>query len=86
MSESVTLLPQPKDIKIGEGTAFIKAHGGMLLQTAPNTNLIANDDSEGAAVRRRARAHRGHERGWWRGTGLVMTDGRVLVIDQATTS
>ena len=46
MSESVTLLPLPKDIKIGVGAAFIKAHGGMLLWTAPNTNLIANDDLE----------------------------------------
>lgn len=46
MSESVTLLPPPKDIKIGVGAAFIKAHGGMLLWTAPNTNLIANDDLE----------------------------------------
>lgn len=27
MSESVTLLPPPKDIKIGVGAAFIKAHG-----------------------------------------------------------
>lgn len=31
MSESVTLLPRPKDIKIGVGAAFIKAHGAMLL-------------------------------------------------------
>lgn len=46
MSESVTLLPLPKDIKIGVGAAFIKAHSGMLLWTAPNTNLIANDDLE----------------------------------------
>lgn len=41
MSESVTLLPLPKDIKIGVGAAFIKAHGGMLPQTDPNTDLIA---------------------------------------------
>lgn len=46
MSESVTLLPLPKDIKIGVGAAFIKAHGAVLCQTAPNTNLIANDDLE----------------------------------------
>lgn len=52
MSESVTLLPLPKDIKIGVGAAFIKAHGGMLLWTAPNTNLIANDDLEGERVGR----------------------------------
>lgn len=44
VSESVTLLPVPKDKNIGEGAAFIKAHGGMLLQTTPNTNLTANED------------------------------------------
>lgn len=31
MSESVTLLPLPKDVKIGVGAAFIRAQGGMLL-------------------------------------------------------
>lgn len=41
MSESVTLLPLPKDIKIGLGAAFIKAHGGVLRSTDPNTDLIA---------------------------------------------
>lgn len=43
MSESVTLLPPPKDIKIGVGAAFIKARSA---HAAPNTNLIANDDEE----------------------------------------
>lgn len=48
MSESVTLLPPPKDIKIGVGAAFIKARGAhAAFRAAPNTNLIANDDSGG---------------------------------------
>lgn len=41
MSEPVTLLPLPKDIKIGAGAAFIKARGGALRWTDPNADLIA---------------------------------------------
>lgn len=41
MSEAVTLLPLPKDIKIGAGAAFIKARGGALRRADPNADLIA---------------------------------------------
>lgn len=74
MSESVTLLPLPKDIKIGVVAAFIKAHGGMLLWTAPNTNLIANDDLE------EERLYSGKLWRGYRGTKLVMTVIEHLVV------
>lgn len=47
MSESVTLLAPPKDVTIGVGAAFIRACGAhAAFRAAPNTNLIANDESE----------------------------------------
>lgn len=82
MSESVTLLPLPKDIKIGVGAAFIKAHGGMLLQTAPNTNLIANDDLEEEEwlYSGQAWSGQGHQCGQWHGTRLVITVSEDLAV------
>lgn len=82
MSESVTLLPLPKDIKIGVGAAFIKAHGGMRLQTAPNTNLIANDDLEEEEwlYSDQPWSGQGHQCEQWHGTKLVMTVSEDLIV------
>lgn len=64
MSESVTLLPPPKDVKIGVGAAFIKVRGvHVAFRAAPNTNLIANNNSE-------------EEEEWSAGATLVMVPGQ----------
>lgn len=44
MSESVTLLPLPKDINTGEGAPFIKASGGTLTRGLQTLAMAAHGD------------------------------------------